>query len=265
MPGERQHVAFGMVQLRDTARKRDPDRYFCALFAPGDRREALFTLIAFNDALARAQEVAREPGLALIRLQWWREVVEGADRRHPVASPLRAMLADGAVPATPLLGMIAARDADVEGPPDTLEAFVERMREGPGGLAVAQGAALGASTAEQARLRDLGAAYGIAGTLRNVPALAAQQRVVLPVDVLAAAGLVPEAAFERPLQVANAARPALAAAASRLLGNHTKTRRAIIAAALPAVLARRDLRALVTTRGVSDRLAVTAASVHGWV
>ena len=37
------------------------------------------TLYAFNHELARAREAVSEPPLALIRLQWWREVVEGPD------------------------------------------------------------------------------------------------------------------------------------------------------------------------------------------
>ena len=76
------------MSLADLVRRHDPDRYFCTLFAPAAAREALFTLYAFNHELARAREVTREPGLALIRLQWWREVVEGAVRQHEVARPL---------------------------------------------------------------------------------------------------------------------------------------------------------------------------------
>ena len=40
------------------ARNHDPDRFFVALFAPPDRREAVFTLVAFNHELARALDVA---------------------------------------------------------------------------------------------------------------------------------------------------------------------------------------------------------------
>ncbi len=230
-----------MPSLGDVVRRRDPDRYFCALFAPGDRREALFTLYAFNDELARAQEVASGPGLALIRLQWWHEVVEGATRRHDVAVPLRALLAAGELPAAPLLAMISAREADAEGAAATLPAFMARMREGPGSLAVAAGLLLGADTAEQARLRDLGAAYGVAGTLRNLAVNATRQPCVLSADMLRAAGL-------------------------DVLGRRARVRRNLLAAALPGVLARRYLRSAPTARrGVGDRLAVLFAAVRGRV
>jgi len=227
-----------MMSLMDMVRRRDPDRYFCTLFAPADLRAALFTLYAFNTELARAQEVS-EPGLALIRLQWWREVVEGAARRHEVASPLRALLDAGAVAAAPLLDMIAAREADVEGPAETLDGFVERMRLGPGSLAVAAGAPGGG---DAARLRDLGAAYGVAGTLRNAAALGAEQRCVLPVDAVRGAGVA-------------------------LLGAPGRVKRRALGAALPGVLARRDLARSVPVgvRGVGDRAAVVWAAVRGRV
>jgi phytoene synthase len=223
-------------------RRRDPDRFFCALFAPGDRREALFTLYAFNDELARALDLASEPGLALIRLQWWREVVEGAERRHDVAGPLRALLAEGAVPAAPLLDMISAREAEAEGTDATLPAFLTRMPEGPGSLAVAAGLLLGADAAEQARLRELGAAYGVAGTLRNLAAMATRNPCVLPAEMLRQAGL-------------------------QLLPLPARVRREVLAAALPGVLARLDLRRTVPVinRGVGDKVAVLVAAVRGRV
>lgn len=89
-------------------RRHDPDRFLCALFAPAGAREALFTLYAFNHELARAREAAREPTLALIRLQWWREVVEGTRKRHEVAEPLADAIAQGLLVPGDLLAMIEA-------------------------------------------------------------------------------------------------------------------------------------------------------------
>ena len=72
------------------------------------------TLYAFNHELARAREVVSEPPLALIRLQWWREVVEGAYRRHEVAEPLRAAVDAGELDRGDLLRLIDAREAEAE-------------------------------------------------------------------------------------------------------------------------------------------------------
>ncbi|HET9148702.1 MAG TPA: squalene/phytoene synthase family protein, partial [Acetobacteraceae bacterium] len=78
--------------LFETVRRADQDRFLGAIFAPAALRERLILLYAFNHELARAREVASEPAIALIRLHWWREVVEGAARAHEVASPLRRAL-----------------------------------------------------------------------------------------------------------------------------------------------------------------------------
>ena len=80
-------------------RQHDPDRFLCTLFAPAERRGALFALLAYNHELARAREAATNPIAALIRLQWWREAVQDAAqgrpaRRHEVSVPLHAAIRD---------------------------------------------------------------------------------------------------------------------------------------------------------------------------
>src|SRR5436190_14638459 len=78
-------------------RRHDRDRYQTALFAPADRREALFALYAFNYEIARVRESVTQPMLGQIRLQWWREAVAAAydgtpARRHEVVEPLSAAI-----------------------------------------------------------------------------------------------------------------------------------------------------------------------------
>src|SRR3954470_4745305 len=111
-------------------RQHDPDRFLTALFAPSDKRDALLTLYAFNHELARAREAVSEPGLALIRLQWWREVVEGALRRHPVATPLAAAIAAGLFEAGDLLAMIDAREVEAEPAIETLAGWRDYLLSG---------------------------------------------------------------------------------------------------------------------------------------
>ena len=75
-------------------RRYDNDRYLTALFASGDRREALFALAAFNLEIAKIAEVVSEPMLGEMRLQWWREAIDeiaaGHARKHEVVEPLAA-------------------------------------------------------------------------------------------------------------------------------------------------------------------------------
>jgi 15-cis-phytoene synthase len=246
-------------------RRHDPDRFLTALFAPAEKRDALLTLYAFNHELARAREAVSEPPLALIRLQWWREVVEGAARRHEVAAPLAAAIATGELDRDDLLALIDAREVEAEPAIETLEAWRAYLFGTAGGLAVAAGRLLGAPDPEA--MRPLGAAYGVAGLLRSVPAHARQGRCLLPDDVLAEQGLTREQVIADPM--AAALQPVLQRLTREGVGMLSMTlrvSRAAVAAALPAVLARRDLRrvqALPAERGLGDRLAVTLAGLTG--
>ena len=258
-------------------RAHDPDRFLCALFAPAGLRPAILALTAFNHELARAREAASNPIAAQIRLQWWTDAVESAaagkaPRRHEVAEPLAAAIAAGTLAPAALLAMAAARDAECEEDGLATEAaFVAWLRGTAGGWSAAAGQALGAAAEGAEVLRALGAAYGLAGVLRSVTAHAAQGRCLLPRDRLAAVGLSPEAVIADP--AAPMLRALVAEMAAEGLAALAAARRDIpagtIAAALPAVLAARDLRRLASgrevaaPRGFGDRMAVTWAGLRG--
>ena len=215
---------------------------------------------------ARARS-SHEPPLALIRLQWWREVVEGAPRRHEVAEPLSAAIAEGVVARADLLTLIDAREVEADPSIPTLEAWRGYLLGTAGGLSVAAARLLGAAEPECAR--PFGAAYGGAGVLRSAAILARQGRCLLPEDVLARHGLSPEHVTASPDSVlASGALSALAAEIRALLPGRVPAtlRRGALAAILPAVLARRDLRRIGSPpgpRGLGDRLAVVAAAITG--
>jgi phytoene synthase len=246
-------------------RRHDPDRFLTALFAPPDRRDALLTLYAFNHELARAREVVSEPPLALIRLQWWREVVEGARRRHEVAEPLTAELEAGRLHRADLLALIEAREQEADPAIDTLAEWRAWLLAGAGGLAVAAARLLGATDPEP--VRPYGAAYGVAGVLRSVPVLAAAGRCLLPADLLAAERLSHEAVIAEPNAPAvQSVLRCLVQEGLAMLRSAGAVPKPAVAAALPAVLARRDLArwpATVRVRGLGDRLAVTWAGLRG--
>ncbi len=225
---------------------------------------------AFNHELARAREVAREPGLALIRLHWWREVVEGAARRHELAAPLTAALAAGTLPRADLAALIDARETEAAAAIETLADWQDYLRGTAGALAAIAASLLGATDSERARIATLGTAYGVAGQVRSIAVLARQGRCLLPLDLLTAQGLSAAEVVARP--AAPALRPVLATLAAwgraLLAEGRGPLPRAVIAAALPAVLARRDLRQLAPSagpRGFADRAAVLAAYLAGRV
>jgi phytoene synthase len=224
--------------LLATIRKADPDRYFCSLFAPAEKREGLWLLYAFNHELARAREVASAPPLALIRLTWWREVVAGAEKPHEVATPLAAALRAGWFAPDDLAALIDAREAEAEDDIPDFESFMNFARGTAGRLARIAGKFLGADAQE---IENAGTVYGISGILRAAPFVARQGRSLLPADGTGAPRLI-EAA--RALLPARVPRPALPAA-------------------LPAIYARRDLGRPYRARGVVDKLAVLRAAITG--
>jgi phytoene synthase len=248
-------------------RRHDPDRFLATLFAPPERRETLFLLYAFNHELARAREAASSPTLALIRLQWWREVVEGADRRHDVAAPLREAIAAGRLDRAALLGLIEGREAEAEAEIPTLAAWEAYLTATAGDVMAIAGIVLGATAAAAAALRTVGAAYGAAGLLRSVSAHARQNRCLLPADILAAHHLAPDNVVADPQSAKlDPVRRRLSQEARDWLHRARRLQlpRSAVAAALPGVLARRDLRhPTEKPRGLGDRIAVIAAGLTG--
>ena len=254
--------------IASLVRRHDPDRFLTALFAPPDRRGALLTLYAFDHELARAREVTSEPHLTLIRLHWWRDVLEGQRKRHEVATPLAALLDEGRVDPANLIRVVDAYEIETEAGIETLDAWRAWLLDGAGGIAVAAASLLGDLAPE--RMRGLGAALGAARVIRWNTAQASRGWCGLPLDLLAEQGFSAAEAIVAPESppVKDVLRR-LAAEGLALLssGPSGAIGRDVIAAALPAVLARRDLRrapaAIPAERGLSDRLAVTWAGLTG--
>src|SRR5215475_6725423 len=118
------YTAVGRTVLPDAyahcealVRTADKDRYLAALFAPAEARPHLHALYAFAGEIARVRAAAREPLPGEIRLQWWRDVLEGEARgevsAHPVAAALVDTVARRGLPRDPLIGFIDAHAFDL--------------------------------------------------------------------------------------------------------------------------------------------------------
>ena len=130
----------GLSYCAAAARSADLDRFYAALFAPSDKREALFGLLAFNAEIARTRETVSEPHIGLIRLTWWREALDeidagGPTRAHPVVEALAESHRQGGLWREPLIGLLEAREADLEDQPFSDEnALVSYAAATGGGL-----------------------------------------------------------------------------------------------------------------------------------
>ena len=151
------------------AKRRDPDRYLCALFAPADRRDDLLALLLFNDELARIPGAVTQPMTGLIRLQWWRDALDELltgqpPRRHPSVEALASLLAAGRAAPNALHAMIDAREPALEEPAPGL-AWLEGYAQATSGeLSRAWYTALGGHSQREAHgAFTIGAAYGLLG------------------------------------------------------------------------------------------------------
>lgn len=171
--------------------KGDPDRHLAVMAAPVAARARLFPLYAFNLEVARAPWVTKEPMIAEMRLQWWRDAVEnaqsGAARAHEVAGPLHQVIHETGLPLDAMDRLIAARRHDCWGQGfDSAEGFAAYIEDTGAGLMWLAARALDAPDRAEPVARAYGWAAGLANYLMAVPELTARGRMALP-DASAAA------------------------------------------------------------------------------
>lgn len=178
-----------MAASLDEVRAHDHDRFLTLLFAPSAKRPALTALYAFNIEIARIAELVTEPMMGHIRLQWWRETLEGLPRGetrgHAAAEALHEA---GGIPLDKLQALIDARERDLsdEAFADlaALEAYAGETSSAL--MMIAAEILAGKDEAQRAKaaIRHAGIAYALTGVLRALPVHASQGRLLLPADSL---------------------------------------------------------------------------------
>lgn len=187
------------VHCAGLVREADPDRFFATLFVPPDKRPHLMALYAFSAEIARIREAVSEPRLGEIRLQWWREAIEGEGRgdvqANPVARALEATLTRFGLRREALLGLIEARVFDLYDDPmpavldlegycgETSSILIQLAA-----LILAEGQDVGAAEAAG----HAGVAYAVTGLLRAFPWHARRGQVYVPGEILARNGVTRE-------------------------------------------------------------------------
>lgn len=157
--------------LATQARRDDPERYLCALFAPAGRRDAVLALALLAHELARVPEAVSQPMAGYIRYQWWRdaitELTAGEARAHPVVEVLAEPLRQGWVAAPALLALVDAYEAGLE-PPGAFDPLgLERRAAATDGAVQALLHAVlgGTDPVEAAAAAQLGTAFGLVRAL----------------------------------------------------------------------------------------------------
>ncbi len=171
----------------------DLDRYWSALFAPADQRRHLFALYAFNLEVAKIRDVVSEPMLGEIRLQWWRETIdgiyEGQTRQHEVALALAGAIEAHNLPQNGFQSYLDERQADLEPHPFASVSHLERFAHTTNSFLLGVAAKILMPVVDQLALEQAakpgGTAHTISSILRALPVQAQRQRCDIPDDLVA--------------------------------------------------------------------------------
>jgi phytoene synthase len=181
-------------------RAADRDRYLASLFAPAAARQHLHALYAFASEIARVREAAREPLPGEIRLQWWRDVLEGKGRGEASANPVAAALLDTVarhtLPRARLIALIDAHGFDLydEAMPSLadLDAYAEQICGTLFALAAQILGGMDGADAIAPATAPAGIAYGVVQRLCAFPRDLARRQVFVPLELMAQHGVARE-------------------------------------------------------------------------
>ncbi len=201
-------------------RQSDFDRYLAVLYAPEDKRPALAALYAFNAEIARIRDVVHDALPGEVRLQWWRDLINGTEHGAATGNPLAALLLDVIrdyhLPRGVFDAYCEARIFDLYN--DTMPARNDLEGYcGETACAILQMACMildreaAASSAELSG--HAGVAQAVAGLLRLMPLHRRRGQIFVPADILQAVGVSAEQFLKNDQQAAKRVVSALAALA----------------------------------------------------
>lgn len=179
-----------------TLRSTDFDRYLACLLVPEEKRGPLAALYAFSAELARVRDLIREPLPGEVRLQYWRDLVEGQPHGDVQANPLAAgivhAIVDHALPRAALAAMTEARIFDLYDDPMPDRASFEGYAGETSSTLLQLGTLIldpANAPAAAAAAGHAGIAQLVAGCLLLMPLHRSRQQVYVPGDILSAIGL----------------------------------------------------------------------------
>jgi phytoene synthase len=168
--------------------------YYSFLFLPPERRRAITALYAYCREVDDVVDECTDPGVARTKLAWWRDEIARlyqGQAQHPVARALADVVHAYGITADQLLTVIEgmAMDLDYNRYPDydTLKLYCHRVAGVVGLMSARIFGYSDPRTLEYAA--ELGLAFQLTNIIRDVGEDARRNRVYLPLDELAAAGI----------------------------------------------------------------------------
>ena len=199
-------------------RSHDFTRYASTLFMPADQRRALLAVYAFNVEISRVREMVSQPLPGEMRLQWWTDMLTGAEHGgvegNPVAAELKLAIHNWRLPVERLSRLIEEHQFDLYNDPMPTMAALEGYINDTSSALLSLGAGIaGWQSPEIEHLaRHAGLAQGIAQTMAALPLDASRRQLFVPLQLLESHGSGMEDVF------AGKETPKLRAALSQLIG-----------------------------------------------
>ncbi|KAJ7558011.1 hypothetical protein O6H91_04G021300 [Diphasiastrum complanatum] len=170
----------------------DYENYLCLLQLPEKLRTAAFAIRAFNVEIAKVKESAHETNLALMRLLWWQEAINGIYAKspvgHPVVKALEYITQEHRLNKHWFSRIIEARIADAEITTSPVNiADVEHYAESTASTLLyltLEAAGIRNTNADHAA-SHIGKAAGLALLLRASPFHVGYRRSYIPLELLA--------------------------------------------------------------------------------
>jgi len=248
LDGSAEQAAYcaGLVRTHDFV------RYVSSLFMAAAERRALLALYAFNVEISRVRDSVSQALPGEVRLQWWRDMLEGAGHGgvegNPVAAELLRAIGQWGLPIEPLSRLIDEHAFDLYNDPmPTLAALEGYANDTSAALfALAAGIMAPPSAATDHLARHAGLADGFTRVIAALPRDAARHQLFLPLQFLENSGSSQHEVF------AGKQTPKMRAAIDRLIGEahaHLQTAFNLLADAprsirpvfLPLAMARHEL------------------------
>jgi phytoene synthase len=176
-------------------RETDKDRFLATLFADKRHRGPLFALYAFDAEIAQVRDRITSSLPGEVRLQWWRDVLNGPGRGEAAANPVAAGLLQAvdrfALPMSALVDVIDAHSFDLYDEPMATLAALENYAAATSATMMSLAAGVlndGSEPGHGELFRHAGIAVAMTALLARLPFHAARGQRYLPDDVMARHG-----------------------------------------------------------------------------
>jgi phytoene synthase len=179
--------------------------YYSVRFAPPDLRDALALLFGWRAQLRDVPVQCSDPGVARLKLQWWREELGRAfegEARHPLTRALSPVVRRWDLPGIPFLEVADAAEDEVrKQPAPDMERLEHSLDRDHGALFELLGRCHGITDPPAIQtLRRLGSFCALVYLIRDLGAMRRRHHDPLPRDWLANTGADPKDDYRKPLR-----------------------------------------------------------------